>query len=123
MSNSFGWPFRLNIVDSTLRESSTGRRSSCKRCVNKLYCVGELCAEQDDAEAVELVAVAVWNNSSKGLCWAVVVGAGGLRMLELKSVCIARSECRIKMSEEAACVEVCGLCEYSEVEYECQALR
>ena len=66
------------------------RLSSCKRSVNRLYSVGELCVEEDVAEAVELDAVVEWNSSSKGSRCGLAIG-GGLRMLELKSVFIVRS--------------------------------
>lgn len=90
ISNNFGWPFRLTVTDSTLRTSSTACRSSCNRRVNRLYSVGELCAEHDDADAVESVLPLAWNFSSNGL-WLGVGAGGGLRILELKRVCIARS--------------------------------
>jgi hypothetical protein len=52
--------------------------------------VGELCAEEDDADAVESVLALAWNFSSNGL-WRGEGAGGGLRMLELNRVCIVGS--------------------------------
>lgn len=90
MSNSFGCPFRRTAVGSTCLASSVARRSSCKRRVNRLYSIGELCADEFEAEAVELLVAAELKSNSKGFCWVAGAG-GGLRIFELKRVCMAGS--------------------------------
>lgn len=103
MSSSFGCPFRLTGVGSAYRDSSRFRCSSCNRCVNKSYSVGEkLRADRGVAEAVEFVDTVALNSVSKGFGWVSGI-SGGLRILEPNRVCMAKFEsggsCQRKVRE------------------------